>query len=123
MLLWGQNEQAPVRSVEELDQLLDRLTHDASDPLVAVLEPPGEAALSIGLGSDRSLLNFISSPDPPYFTSQGLEKSDESIEFFYCGELTEYPRRALIPVEDAREAMRRFFKTGERPDNVGWQMD
>jgi Immunity protein Imm1 len=92
--------------------------------LSAGLERPDGAALSIGLGRDHSVLNYMSSPYPPYFTSHDEEAdTDGTVVFFYYGHWSEFPADAAVPMADAREAARRFFETGERPDNVAWQMD
>jgi hypothetical protein len=125
-LSWAENESVPVHTVQELDERLDELDRQAraSQPLVAGLERPDGAALSIGLGRDRSVLNYMSSPDPPYFTSHDEEAdTDGTVVFFYYGHWSEFPADAAVPMADAREAARRFFETGERPDNIAWQMD
>jgi hypothetical protein len=125
-LSWAENENVPVHTVQELDERLDALDRQAraSQPLVAGLERPDGAALSIGLGRDRSVLNYMRSPDPPYFTSHDEQAdTDGTVVFFYYGHWSEFPADAAVPMDDAREAARRFFRTGERPDNIDWRMD
>jgi Immunity protein Imm1 len=39
------------------------------------------------------------------------------------GTRSEFPADAAVRMDDAREAVRRFFATGERPDNIDWRMD
>lgn len=114
-----------VTSLQELDDLLDRLEEEAErgDPLIVGLEMPNGASLSLGLGRSESVLNYVDSPDPPYYSSLGDEGAEGSIVFYLDGHWTELPRSAAIPIEDAREAMRRFFETGKRPENVRWQAD
>jgi hypothetical protein len=125
-LSWAEDESVPVHSVQELDERLDELDRRARDdlPLVAGIERADGKALSIGLGRDRSVLNYMSSLDPPYFTSHD-ENADEggTIVFYYYGHESEFPADAAVPMEDAREAVRRFFETGERPENLDWRMD
>jgi hypothetical protein len=125
-LSWAEDGSAPVRSVQELDERLDELDRQAraDQPLVAGIERPDGAALSIGLGRDRSVLSFMASPDPPYFTSHDQEgESDGTVVFYYYGHWSEFPADAAVPMGDAREAARRFLSTGERPDNIDWRMD
>jgi immunity protein Imm1 of predicted polymorphic toxin system len=83
------------------------------------------AALSIGLGRDRSALNYMSSPDPPYFTSHDPDSDDEdgTVVFFYYGHWSEFPADAAVPIDDAREAVRSFFADGQRPSNIAWRQD
>ena len=125
-LSWAEDGSAPVHSVQELDERLDDLERQARDhqPLVAGIERPNGAALSIGLGRDRSVLNYMSSPDPPYFTSHDEQGDvDGTVVFYYYGHWSEFPADAAVPMGDAREAARRFFRSGERPDNIDWRMD
>lgn len=125
-LSWAENESAPVTSVAELDERLNELDRQAraSQPLIAGLERPDGAALSIGLGRDCSVLNYMTSPDPPYFTSHDAEAdADGTIVFFYYGHWSEFPADAAVAMDDAREAVRRFFEDGKRPDNIDWRMD
>jgi Immunity protein Imm1 len=121
-LNWAQSEVA-VGSVQELDALLDRLTVEAQNdrPFMVALAREDGSTLSIGLGSDESVASSVSgSWDPPYYISRGDPGRAEPIAFHYSGEMTEFPPWSAIPVEDAREAMRHFFTTGELSPKVDW---
>jgi len=124
-LQWLEVRESQVTSQEELDRELDRLNAEASasEPMIVSAIHPGGAVLSIGLGRDSSYLNFAASPDPPYYSSLGDEAADGVVEFAYGGQPTEYPRNALVPLNVAREAARKFLKTGERPSGLRWQLD
>jgi hypothetical protein len=125
-LSWAADESVAVTSVAELDERLDELDRQAraDQPLVAGIERPDGAALSIGLGRDRSVLNYMSSPDTPYYTSHDPESGEDgTVVFYYYGHWSEYSADAAVPMEDARAAVRRFFETGERPENLDWRMD
>ena len=41
--------------------------------------------------------------------------------FSYRGRYSDFPPSAAIPVDEAREAMRLFFRSGRRPTNIAWQ--
>jgi Immunity protein Imm1 len=120
---WERNE-VVVGSVQELDALLDRITAEAEAadlPMLAVLGREDGSTLSIGLGSDESVLSYVSgSWDPPYYVSRGDPSRTEPVEFVYSGELTEFPPWSAISIEEAREAMRHFFTTGELSPKIEW---
>jgi hypothetical protein len=123
---WAENENAAASSVDELDEQLDALDARAreGEPFVAELVHPNGAVLSIGLGRDRSVLNHSASPDPPYYTSHDPESDEDGVVVFYFyGHWSEYSADAAVPMDEAREAARRFFRTGQRPESVDWRMD
>jgi Immunity protein Imm1 len=120
-LHWAQSEVA-VGSVQELDALLDRLTVEAENdrPFMVALAREDGSSLSIGLGSDESVASYVSgSYDPPYYVSRGDPDRAEPI-VFHSGEMTEFPPWSAIPLEDARQAMRHFFETGELSPGIDW---
>jgi hypothetical protein len=122
-LSWDDGEVA-VRSVSELDALLDRLTAEAESgvPFMVTVARPDGATLSIGLGRAESVASYVSgSLDPPYFGSRGDGEREEHIEFVFGGELTEFPPGSAVPTEAAREALRVFFETGELSPKIGWE--
>jgi hypothetical protein len=123
-LIWGEGEEAAVVDVDELDALLDRLTLEAEHgrPFIAELVADDGSTLSIGLGRPLTVVNYVpASLDPPYFQSMGRNGSDDALVFLYGGEWSEYPPRSAVPMEQARRAMRQFFKTQSLPDAVEWE--
>jgi hypothetical protein len=123
---WNQYEQQAA-SIQDVDRILDELHANSvgSDPqLVTVqLNDTGDS-LAIGLGRDRSVLNYVSgSNDPPYFTSIGELEVDEPIAFRFGGEWSEFPMRSSIPTQVARQAMRHFCATGKLSSIVQWEQD
>ncbi len=108
-----------------LDALLDevhaRATQD--EPVLALVElQPSTDTLSIGLGRDVSVLNYVAgSGDPPYFTSSGGPDSEETVHYRYMGDWSEYPTKNTIPMAAARRAMRHFWLTGELDPSVAWE--
>jgi hypothetical protein len=109
----------------DLDTLLDRLDEEAaaSKPTIVRVEASNGATLGIGLGRSQSVLSFEASLDPPYFLSAAEEQAGEEpfLVFFYDGHWTEFPRRAAIPIQLAREAVREFARTARRPTVLEWE--
>ena len=125
-LFWEEANRTEVRSVEELDRLVDQLTVEARAdmPLTVELHVGDETAMSIVVGREESHVEFHSAAThPPIVACHGPWNDDELIEFSHRGQYSELPRRYFVPIADAREALRRYFRTGTRPDNIAWSYD
>jgi hypothetical protein len=123
---WNQREQL-ASSIHDVERILDELQayFAGGEPqLVTVqLNKTGDS-LAIGLGRDRSVLNYMSgSKDPPYFTSTGELDVDEPIAFRFGGEWSEFPMKSSIPTSMARQAMRHFCETGKLSSAIQWEQD
>jgi Immunity protein Imm1 len=126
-------EAIEVNSIEELDEVLDRwhaeLMADEDARLVTLSASP-DLSLTIGLGNEESVLNWTDESDTsaPYMTTRNPDydfntpddDDEEDMEFAFGNTWNQYPTRVLIPIVTAREAMREFFTTGNRPTNVDW---
>lgn len=122
-LSWDeQATMVPVTSEAELMQRLDELAAQAGEtpPIVELYQPDG-SSLSIGVGRERSVVVHIESVDQPDWISSGDPSRGELPVFYFHGHHSEFPPGSAVPVEDAIEAMRRFYSTGQRPDNIAWQ--
>lgn len=118
-------ERTTVASLRELDEWLDRLSAMAEqqDPFVVELVNATYGALGMGLGHPTSALAFKFGDDPPYYESAGPRarlKLPGNACFYYQGQWSEFPPETLVPNETARAAMREFFATGKRPENIVW---
>lgn len=123
-VIWGESNEAHVLSVSALDRLLDELTGQAEQdkPFIVELVADNGATLSIGLGQPLSVMNFVpASLDPPYMQSANANAGADELAFYYKGDYSEFPPESGIPVDQAREGLRRFFVTGELPDNITWE--
>lgn len=120
---WDEGAGAWVKSTEELDLLLNDLAEAGiHKPLMVESISAKGDSLSIGVGSQESILSWIpAGGNPPYFASKGNPDAQGTVVFFYRGSWSEFPRWSAIPVATAREAMRQFLETGERPTNVNWE--
>ena len=119
---WGVDGYAEVESLEALDRLLNYLHTQALEKpfMVELIAARGES-LAMGLGRDESVLSWVrGDQNPPYYASKGDATAVGMIVFFYRGAWSEFPRWSAVPLMRAREAMRRFFSTGQMPDNVEW---
>ena len=81
------------------------------------------ATLTIGLGRDLSVLNFIrGDKNPPYMISKRELESDNVMEFRFGEELSEYLVRNCIPITNAREVVRHFCETGLLSQTIEWEV-
>lgn len=115
----------PVRTVQELDEILDRLTREAVDdnhPLYAhVATEDGSRGLQVALGRDYSTLEYHDASDPAnpqLAVSRGTVTVPAEDEFDLGGTPTSVRPGSGIPVEDARKAAREFFVIGSMPTCV-----
>lgn len=128
---WDRNGSREVRTVQELDALLDELdTESRQQPLpyaVAVWTGPTEnddtgESLTFAVGTETSPVQWTGTT-PPYSRASWNGGTDDDPLFAtnYGGELSELDAWMPIPIADAREAARRFLTSGGKcPDNVTW---
>lgn len=116
---------AKVENLNALDRALDRAAEEGAkaQPLIVEFVSPSGARFGIGVGMALTVLSFKASDEPPYFISVGYPESctDHDIGFYFQGRWTEFPASALVSTDCARNAARRFFATGHRPDNIRWE--
>lgn len=126
-ITWSEQERRVAATVGDVDRVLDELDrrYRGRDPqLVTVEVNSTRASLAIGIGQDRSVLNYVAgNRDPPYFTSTGDLDVDELITFRFNGAPSEFPLRNSVPIEVAREATRHFCSTGRLTSAIAWEED
>lgn len=126
-IAWADGEAVEANSAAELDARLDELDRRAREndyPVIVDLVHSRGPVVTVGVGSDVSVLNYSASEDPPYFTSRNPESDqDGTVVFYYFGASSEFNADNVVPMSAAREAARRFFADGQRPDNLDWQQD
>lgn len=121
---WDSSHETTVHTIEDLDLVLDQLQKGSTAaPILATVELPSSGdSLSIGLGREESVLNFVSgSGDPPYWSSVGKYEEEDAVIFNIMGEFSEIPLRHLIPMDAARQVVRDFAQTGKLSDKVTWE--
>ena len=119
------NSKETVSSLSELEALLKEINSLGTPYLVVIQSPVNGDSLAVGLGKNKSVLNYISgSLTPPYYTSIGSSDFvEEGVEFDFMGEWSEFPSKNLIPVEAAAEAVRHFYQYHEKSPKIEWEID
>jgi hypothetical protein len=119
-------QETTVSTIAELDALLDQITAEAvrtGRPELPTLYDNNGRSLAIGVGDDR--LSVLSWTDDNAEGDAALSQGDETVtgevKFFYGNQFSFFPSTALIPIEQARHAMRQFMTAGGRPTVVRWQ--
>jgi hypothetical protein len=124
---WGDGEDAVVRSVEELDELLHRVDAAASangrPQDVQLTASDGGGTLGVVVGDRRTVLNHVPEDgDPPYMTSRGEDDSDRVFTFYVAGaHHSEAHWRNTVPMAVGLEAARAFLLSGRLDDRVSWE--
>lgn len=116
-----------VTNANDLDTLLDRLSLDpvylAAPPLVEIVSADERRMLDIGIANpDHSVLIWHDDDADEVMASLGTISAAAAVAFDFGGTWTTMPRDATVPVEVARQAVREFIRTGQRPTAVDWQV-
>jgi hypothetical protein len=122
----GHRRAIEVATVEELDALLDRIAaspeHREFPTLVTIARADEQQSVQVLLGrKDLSLLIWYLARDD-IAASKGTIPTSERIVFDYGGTPTNAYDDTVIPVEAARQAVREFFSTGQRPTCIEWEI-
>lgn len=122
-LIWSVNKRAEVHSLEELDKIIDKLSNEAKRkmPFTVQLCFSERNGLLITLGLNVSHLEFFSESGTPIgvYSFSPWDKKD-LITVLHGDEPVELERKYFVPIDEARKALRFYFKTGERPENIRW---
>ncbi|XXY53589.1 Imm1 family immunity protein [Sorangium sp. So ce269] len=123
---WNQ-QRKHLSSALDVERLLDELhaVFLQTDPTLVTVELSESGdSLAIGLGRERSVLNFVSgNKNPPYFTSKGEIDIDEGVAFRFAEDWSEFPMRNSVPTPVAREAIRHFCDRGGLAESIEWEQD
>jgi hypothetical protein len=119
---WGDDEARDVTTIAELDALLDRLSHLERPTIVELFHEKG-TTLAIGVGLGDSVVVFFGNDGSSWTAAGNLERKGDSLVFDFCGEPSEFLPTMALACAVARAAVRSFFESGERPNDVVWQGD
>ena len=125
-LHWDATKGVEVESLQGLDNTIDRLQKEAAQSrpiLVEVIRSTGDV-LIIGLGLENAVLNYTpATKNPPYYVSvrEGAETTEDTVVYYFFGAHTEFPSRFLIPMQQARLALRHFVETGHLAKEINWE--
>ena len=92
-------------------------------PQIIHLIAPDNATLSIGLGGDKAILNYVPPNGWPAQTSVGDPEAVGILAFTVAGELSELQARHAIPFDVALHAALHFFATQQLSPLVAWEAD
>lgn len=121
---WGSNDgqSAEGLDADAVEALLRQLSAATQDrPVLVDLIDDGDDVLTVGIGSDHSVLMFASgSGDPPYLiSSPEIPVAEESRWFDYDGAESEVAPLNLVSLDQARHVLRQFVRNGDR-SGVRW---
>lgn len=119
-----------ITSPDELRAKLRNIENEASRhrPIVAVIETPSGAVLTLVLGHDQSMLDVF----PEDYDGLGSmhcidptvrDDDERTLEFFYFTHHSEVPRKHTVPKETALQCAEDFVTTGGAPERVCWEDD
>ena len=123
-LQWSEIESAKeIRTGIELDQLLDQITAVVRPEFpVSVRLRAHDCEVDILLGLDSSFVYLNETKRRRYFVTIGDLYFDGVVSFSLLSQHhTEFERRHLIPMADARRVLREFFEAGKRSTSVEWE--
>ena len=111
------------RTLNEVDDVLDEL-HDGAvrqGPLAVAVKVFGHE-IDLGLGVDSTFLCLQIEPcDGEYYLAVGEKTEGETRAFYGAGQDSYWCPKNLIPIEDARPAVRYFIEHQQPSPLVRWE--
>jgi hypothetical protein len=125
LVQWSEKEPAKeLSNLDELDRLLDDIASStpSEHPSIVFIYAYGYQ-VGIGIGHDRSFLHFeLETGEGPYVITVGNVDEQRVLAFYLLGNHhTEIRQRNLVPVAQAREALRKWIQTGIRSAEMKWE--
>lgn len=121
---WARDEYVEIDTLENTEEHLDRLTELAIEqgmPLSVQIALTSGTSLQLTVGCLESHVEYYSATGSPLISvCRGPWASNEYITFNFLGEESGIEKMYCVPIGDAREAVRRYFQTRNRPDNIAW---
>jgi hypothetical protein len=112
------------RSLQEVDAALDKLHREVDptkDPLTVAIKVFGHE-VCIGLGADPTFLCLQIEPcDGEYYLAVGEQTQGETRRFYGAGQDSYWKPKNLIPLVEARAAVRYFIEHQGRSPSLRWQ--
>ncbi|WP_437837718.1 Imm1 family immunity protein [Sorangium sp. So ce1153] len=123
LLTWGKNQHVQVKSVRELDAILDQLAEQAKDyGMIVQATHLNGSVLALGLGREETVLTFFDQHGKS-FTSVGDRNREDYLAFEFGGDVSEMMGAKAVPISAARSAARAFFECGEIPEQINWEQE
>ena len=119
-----EKKQQEIADVEQLREALLAAHHQAvSEPIIALLNAPNDSRLAVGLGSNRSVLNYIAPGGWPSRHAIDATADEGLARYKLAGQETEVQLQGTVPVQDAINACLNFMQTGKTSEALEWQED
>ena len=121
---WHDQEEQ-IESLQDVERLLDSI-HErfraSGTPTLVVVQLEYGDSLSIGLGQEMSVLDYVKADNkPPYYASRGTNSEEGEISFLFGNQASEYSLSNAVPVDAARQALTYFCETGKLSDALSWE--
>ena len=116
-------EETLTSSAQVRARLLELSRESESAPTIVQLISPRKATLSIGLGYEMSVLNFVPTNGWPACTSVGDESAEGLLQYRVWDEVTELQAKHGVTLPDAVDAAVYYFNTEELSPSITWQHD
>jgi hypothetical protein len=125
LLKWSDEQSAvQLSNVQELDRWLDDYSETCSAELPAIVTIYVHGyEIGIGVGLKESFVHVEhETGEGPYLITVGDDQMDGVATFFlHSSHHTEIPNRHLVPMLEARKAVREFCISGERIPSLQWE--
>lgn len=122
-LHWNYDSKMEIHSLAELDGVLDHIASEIGNGMGFSVEfsMNENTCLLITLGADKSHVEYFQKDGrPPVIPACGDVSEAGSLTFLHRGEPSSVLLKSCVPVERARQAMRDYYQTGERPASLNW---
>lgn len=121
---WEDNESHVVRTVEQLDRMLEQVgtSHDDNNPVLVQIRSPTGAIMMVGIGGELSVIDHIPASGWPAQHSVG-NPTDETIPYRLGSHDSPMPKAYAIRRELARKAIEYFYRTEQLLNDITWEND
>ena len=119
----GQSRHEIIDGEQLRKQLLAAHQEAAREPIIALLNAPDGSSLAIGLGCQRSVLNYIAPGGWPSRHAVDDAAGEALAQFKLAEQISEVQMRGTISIEDAIDATVDFMTTGKINSKLKWEDD
>ena len=120
----GDQNKKSVNSETELIALIQDLDSNAKNdnyPISVEIKVNEGTVLSLVVGMEITVLHFYHEKNSSkYFVSEGEDTIDEWVSFFMQDHFSEMPRKYFVPSTLAINAIKEYYRSGDKPTNVHW---
>jgi hypothetical protein len=115
------------QEIADIEQLREKLLVAHRDavraPTIALINAPNGSRMAVGLGLERSVLNYIAPGGWPSRHAVDPAAGEGYVQYKLVGQETEVHLRGTVPVQDAINACLEFMRNGKIAEALQWQED